>query len=66
MVEGLSCPLKSMLLENWDSQYQRTFSDHSVNLSIERLKTKIYEKHSELMDEKGNFSARGVEKQSTW
>ncbi|MGB2371577.1 MAG: phage integrase SAM-like domain-containing protein, partial [Flavobacteriales bacterium] len=48
---------KYAFLENWDSQYQRTFSDHSVNLAIERLKTKIYEKHSELMDEKGNFSA---------
>ena len=48
---------KYAFLENWDSQYQRTFSDHSVNLSIERLKTKIYEKHSELMDEKGNFRA---------
>lgn len=48
---------KYAFLENWDSQYQRTFSDHSVNLSIERLKTKIYEKHSELMDEKGTFRA---------
>ncbi len=49
--------IKYAYLENWDSQYQRTFSDHSVNLAIERLKSKIYEKHSELMDEKGNFSA---------
>ena len=46
---------KYAYLENWDSQYQRTFSDHSVNLAIERLKSKIYEKHSELMDEKGTF-----------
>ena len=42
---------KNAFLENWDSQYQRTFSDHSVNLVIERLKSKIYEKHSELVDE---------------
>ena len=48
---------KYAYLENWDSQYQRTFSDHSVNLAIERLKTKIYEKHSEIMDEKGTFRA---------
>ena len=53
---------KYAFLENWDSQYQRTFSDHSVNLAIERLKTKIYEKHSELMDEKGNFSATELKK----
>jgi integrase len=44
-------------LDNWDSQYQRTFSDHSINLAIERLKSKIYEKHSELVDEKGTFRA---------
>ena len=48
---------KYAYLDNWDSQYQRTFSDHSVNLAIERLKTKIYEKHSELVDEKGSFRA---------
>lgn len=48
---------KYAYLNNWDSHYQRTFSDHSVNLAIERLKSKIYEKHSELMDEKGTFRA---------
>ena len=53
---------KYAFLENWDSQYQRTFSDHSVNLAIERLKSKIYEKHSELMDEKGNFRAIELKK----
>ncbi len=48
---------KYAFLDNWDSQFQRTFSDHSVNLAIERLKTEIYEKHSELVDEKGTFRA---------
>jgi integrase len=48
---------KYAYLDNWDSQYQRTFSDHSVNLAIERLKSKIYEKYPELMDEKGTFRA---------